>query len=226
MSATGAGTCATTDQGRANEKTTIRLRRADATVGRCAGAVPSGLISQGLQLSGDCCVLLSRFAAPVHMTFRHSAWTARGRLSGAPRVIRSLGEILGALIASFQTMACDRSASTSPRRVRATCRVLAIAIASLCSVGPEASVPSHRKPRDLGQALRLCQSWRSYATLGPARARSGQDDFEVLENGGARPIVDFRAVGHTPISLALLFDLSGSIARPTPTGAKQSSRRS
>ena len=39
----------------------------------------------------------------------------------------------------------------------------------------------------------------------------GRDDFEVLENGRVRPIVDFRATGHTPLSLALLFDTSGSM---------------
>ena len=33
----------------------------------------------------------------------------------------------------------------------------------------------------------------------------------VLENGRPRPIVEFRSTGHTPISLALLFDTSGSM---------------
>jgi Ca-activated chloride channel homolog len=39
----------------------------------------------------------------------------------------------------------------------------------------------------------------------------GKDDFEVLENGRSRPIVDFRSTDRAPISLALLFDTSGSM---------------
>jgi Ca-activated chloride channel family protein len=39
-------------------------------------------------------------------------------------------------------------------------------------------------------------------------------DFEVLENGRARPIVDFRAMENAPLSIALLFDTSGSMRGP------------
>lgn len=38
-----------------------------------------------------------------------------------------------------------------------------------------------------------------------------RDDFEVLENGRPRPIVDFKATGNAPISLAVLFDTSSSM---------------
>jgi Ca-activated chloride channel homolog len=37
------------------------------------------------------------------------------------------------------------------------------------------------------------------------------DDFQVLENGRARPIVDFRATEHASLSIGLLFDTSGSM---------------
>src|SRR5688572_23373325 len=37
------------------------------------------------------------------------------------------------------------------------------------------------------------------------------DDFQVLENGQARPIVDFRATEHASVSVGLLFDTSGSM---------------
>jgi Ca-activated chloride channel homolog len=37
------------------------------------------------------------------------------------------------------------------------------------------------------------------------------DDFQVLENGRARPIVDFRATEHASVSIGLLFDTSGSM---------------
>ena len=108
-------------------------------------------------------------------------------------------------------MGCDRSAWKSPRRVRATSIVLTILIASVCSVGRAASVHAQEAPR-----------FRAGVTVVPitavVRDSRGQlvrdlarDDFEVLENGRPRPIVDFRATGHTPISLALLFDTSGSM---------------
>ena len=108
-------------------------------------------------------------------------------------------------------MGCDRSAWKSPRRVRATSIVLTILIASVCSVGRAASVHAQEAPR-----------FRAGVTVVPitavvrdSRGRLvrdlARDDFEVLENGRPRPIVDFRATGHTPISLALLFDTSGSM---------------
>ena len=37
------------------------------------------------------------------------------------------------------------------------------------------------------------------------------DDFQVLENGQVRPIVDFRATEHASLSVGLLFDTSGSM---------------
>ena len=108
-------------------------------------------------------------------------------------------------------MGCDRSAWKSPRRVRATSIVLTILIVSVCSVGRAASVHAQEAPR-----------FRAGVTVVPitavvrdSRGRLvrdlARDDFEVLENGRPRPIVDFRATGHTPISLALLFDTSGSM---------------
>src|SRR5262245_26543761 len=38
-----------------------------------------------------------------------------------------------------------------------------------------------------------------------------RDDFHVLENGQPRPIVDFRSTDNAPLSLAVLFDTSGSM---------------
>jgi Ca-activated chloride channel family protein len=37
------------------------------------------------------------------------------------------------------------------------------------------------------------------------------DDFQVIENGRTRPIVDFRATDHASVSIGLLFDTSGSM---------------
>ena len=39
-----------------------------------------------------------------------------------------------------------------------------------------------------------------------------QDDFHVLENSQPRKIVDFKATDNAPVSIALLFDTSGSMA--------------
>jgi Ca-activated chloride channel family protein len=41
-----------------------------------------------------------------------------------------------------------------------------------------------------------------------------RDDFHVLENSLPRPIVDFRATDNAPVSVALLFDTSGSMRGP------------
>ncbi len=38
-----------------------------------------------------------------------------------------------------------------------------------------------------------------------------RDDFQVFENGRQRAIVDFNATAHGPVSVALLFDTSGSM---------------
>ena len=38
-----------------------------------------------------------------------------------------------------------------------------------------------------------------------------RDDFQILEDGVARPIVDFRSTDQAPISIALLLDTSGSM---------------
>jgi Ca-activated chloride channel family protein len=39
-----------------------------------------------------------------------------------------------------------------------------------------------------------------------------KDDFQVFDNGRARPIVDFRVADSGPVSVAFLFDQSGSMA--------------
>lgn len=48
-----------------------------------------------------------------------------------------------------------------------------------------------------------------------------RDDFQVLENGTPRPIVDFRATDRAPLSLALLFDTSGSMRGPNEQQGKR-----
>ena len=37
------------------------------------------------------------------------------------------------------------------------------------------------------------------------------EDFQVLENGRTRPLVEFRATEHASVSIGLLFDTSGSM---------------
>ena len=47
-----------------------------------------------------------------------------------------------------------------------------------------------------------------------------KDDFEVLENGQPRPLVEFKSTDHAPISLALLLDTSGSMREANLNRAK------
>jgi VWFA-related protein len=49
----------------------------------------------------------------------------------------------------------------------------------------------------------------------------GQDDFQVFERGKQRPIVQFRSTDQGPISLAILFDVSGSMRGATQMAAGQ-----
>jgi VWFA-related protein len=48
-----------------------------------------------------------------------------------------------------------------------------------------------------------------------------QDDFQVFERGQLRPIVQFKASDQGPISLAILFDVSGSMRGATQMAAGQ-----
>jgi Ca-activated chloride channel homolog len=48
-----------------------------------------------------------------------------------------------------------------------------------------------------------------------------QDDFQVFERGKARPIVQFKSSDQGPVSLAILFDVSGSMRGTTQMAAGQ-----
>jgi Ca-activated chloride channel family protein len=107
---------------------------------------------------------------------------------------------------------CARPLMARHCRRPATPCGLSILIASVCVVGPAVSA----------QQPEAVPKFRTGVTVVPitavvrdARGRLvrdlSRDDFEVFENGRPRPVVDFRSTGHTPISLALLFDTSGSM---------------
>jgi VWFA-related protein len=49
----------------------------------------------------------------------------------------------------------------------------------------------------------------------------GQEDFQVFERGKQRPIVQFKSSDQGPISLAILFDVSGSMRGATQMAAGQ-----
>ncbi len=98
---------------------------------------------------------------------------------------------------------------------QATLSVLAIFIASVCVVGPVSSVLQGQEAPRFRAGVTVVPIT---AVVRDSRGRLvrdlGREDFEVLENGRPRPIVDFRSTGHTPVSLALLFDTSGSMGGP------------
>ena len=145
-------------------------------------------------------------------------------------------EPLGALIASLGPMTCHGYASECPRPVwaarsvtppRRTCARslttmncrgpatlcrLSVLIAAVCLVSPSASA---QQPQGVPKFRAGVAVVPITAVVRDSRGRLvgdlSRDDFEVLENGRPRPIVEFRSTGHTPMSLALLFDTSGSM---------------
>jgi Ca-activated chloride channel homolog len=86
-----------------------------------------------------------------------------------------------------------------------------VLVAWVCAGSASVAVQSQEAPRfRAGVALVpiIAVVRDSHSRLAQGLVR---EDFEVLENGRPRPIVDFRSTEHAPISVALLFDTSGSM---------------
>ena len=89
--------------------------------------------------------------------------------------------------------------------------MLAAFIASVCIgpaewVGRAQDVPKFRAGVALVPITAVVRDSRGRLVRDLARTTS-----TILENGQPRPIVDFRSTDQAPISLALLFDTSGSM---------------
>jgi Ca-activated chloride channel family protein len=90
---------------------------------------------------------------------------------------------------------------------------LAVSLASLGLISPSRSIyaqdhsrPTFRAGVAIVSITALVRDSRNRIVRNLAR-----DDFQVLEQGEPRPIVDFRATDDAPVSVALLFDTSGSM---------------
>jgi VWFA-related protein len=90
--------------------------------------------------------------------------------------------------------------------------VLAIAVTTGLAAKPQAQDPSRPKPETFRSAVDLVTI---QASVKDARGRivSGltTNDFEVRDNGQLRPILSLRADRESPLSLAILVDMSGSM---------------
>ena len=69
-----------------------------------------------------------------------------------------------------------------------------------------AQTPSFRASIDVVSVTAVVRDSRGRPVM-----NLGQDDFQVFERGKQRPIVQFRSTDQGPISLAILFDVSGSM---------------
>ena len=69
-----------------------------------------------------------------------------------------------------------------------------------------AQTPSFRASIDVVSVTAVVRDSRGRPVM-----NLGQDDFQVFERGRQRPIVQFRSTDQGPISLAILFDVSGSM---------------
>jgi Ca-activated chloride channel homolog len=89
--------------------------------------------------------------------------------------------------------------------------VLATLMASVC-IGPDEGVVRAQDPPKFRAGVAIVPIT---AVVRDSRGRLvpdlRKDNFEVLENGQPRPIVDFRSTDNAPVSLAVLFDTSGSM---------------
>jgi VWFA-related protein len=79
-----------------------------------------------------------------------------------------------------------------------------------------AQTPSFRASIDVVSVTAVVRDARGRPVM-----NLGQDDFQVFERGKQRPIVQFRSTDQGPISLAILFDVSGSMRGATQMAAGQ-----
>lgn len=78
------------------------------------------------------------------------------------------------------------------------------------------AAPTFRTAVDLVSVTAVVRDSRGRPVLNLSR-----EDFQVFERGKPRPIVDFKASDQGPISLAILFDVSGSMRGAAQMGAGQ-----
>lgn len=79
-----------------------------------------------------------------------------------------------------------------------------------------AQAPSFRVSTDVVSVTAVVRDSRGRPVM-----NLGQDDFQVFERGKQRQIVQFRSTDQGPISLAILFDVSGSMRGATQMAAGQ-----
>jgi VWFA-related protein len=96
----------------------------------------------------------------------------------------------------------------------------------MAGLGIVAALAGGLRAQDDGQPRQTFHSSADLVTIqasvrdGRGRALSGLTaaDFEVWDNGQLRPILSLRADQQSPVSVAILVDMSGSMANPTKMG--------
>jgi hypothetical protein len=112
--------------------------------------------------------------------------------------------------------------------------VLAIGVTTALAVKPQAQEPSSPQRETFRSAVDLVTIQASVKDS-HGRIVNGltTNDFEVRDNGQLRPILSLRSDRQSPLSLAILVDMSGSMrvgpgsrwrARPTRRSSRNSSK--
>lgn len=115
--------------------------------------------------------------------------------------------------AGRRTTTCHRRGS-SQTRATATATVAIVLLLALATIRAQSSIGGDTQPGASFRAavdlvtIRASVHDRRGRPVGGLRAA----DFEVWDNGTKQPIVGFHADGDAPLSVALLMDLSGSMA--------------
>jgi Ca-activated chloride channel homolog len=94
--------------------------------------------------------------------------------------------------------------------------VAAIGLQPMATGTVAAQTPSFRAAVDVVSVTAVVRDSRGRPVM-----NLGQDDFQVFERGRQRQIVQFQASDQGPISLAILFDVSGSMRGTTQMAAGQ-----
>jgi Ca-activated chloride channel family protein len=99
-----------------------------------------------------------------------------------------------------------RRRDTLARMCTAAMVMAAIGIQPMGAGTVAAQTPSFRAAVDVVSVTAVVRDSRGRPVM-----NLGQDDFQVFERGRQRPIVQFQSSDQGPISLAILFDVSGSM---------------
>src|SRR4051812_4085070 len=105
---------------------------------------------------------------------------------------------------------------TSPSAVVSAASALLMLLAPVSAQPPVTAQPPESQQQTFRSAIDVVSI---QATVRDSRGRAVRGltavDFEVLDNGQRRPIIELRSDQDSPLSVAILVDMSGSMRGPS-----------